>query len=231
MNSYPSDRLNDIVFICKNQKKTMGNCNARLKKDILSGMFRRDGSAHNNPPELQLQQQVAFVNAVAQESLVSRDPPREIFDRIRRQFPELVDAFDGGVFFQGRVQTNDGGDAFVFISPKLFPEIAQTTELQADGTFRSLPILFKQLFTLHISRFGQAILRRVQKFDLTCANWSSPTVRLIVKELIGLALLPAGDILAGYQNIKNTYRDDLRRESTEIQAAVKRLMTTTSTTG
>jgi hypothetical protein len=68
----------------------MGNCNARFKKDILSGMFRRDGSAHNNPPELQLQQQVAFVNAVAQESLVSRDPPREIFDRICRQFPELL---------------------------------------------------------------------------------------------------------------------------------------------
>jgi hypothetical protein len=69
------------------------------------------------------------------------------------------DAFDGGVFFQGRVQTNEGGDAFVFILPKLFSEIAQTTELQADGTFRSLTVLFKQLFTLNISSFGQVRLK------------------------------------------------------------------------
>jgi hypothetical protein len=43
---------------------------------------------------LQLQQQVAFVNAVSQESLVSRDPPLEIFDRICRQFPELVVSYN-----------------------------------------------------------------------------------------------------------------------------------------
>lgn len=33
-------------------------------------------------------------------------------------------------------------------------------ELQADGTFKSLPLFFKQLFTLHISRFGQVKLKQ-----------------------------------------------------------------------
>jgi hypothetical protein len=65
-------------------------------------MFRRDGSAHNHPPELQLQHQVAFVNAVAQESLVSRDLPSEIFDHIRRQFPELVVCYNDAM--QQRIQ-------------------------------------------------------------------------------------------------------------------------------
>ncbi|KZS21185.1 Uncharacterized protein APZ42_011937 [Daphnia magna] len=212
------------------------------------------------------------------------------------EHPEYKDAFEGGVFYQGRVQTADGGDAFVFISPKLLPEIAQTIELQADGTFKSLPLFFKQLFTLHVSRFGQvypfafvlmnkktrqlydavldkiltvyddlypdvylnverlmsdfenaiqssceqafvgctcigcwfhygqAIWRRVQKYGLTGAYRSIPTVCRIVKEMIALALLPADAILAGFQDIKNTHREDLRRESVEIQAAIKRLM-------
>ncbi len=70
-------------------------------------------------------------------------------------FFKIRDAFEGGVFFKGHVKSNDGGEAFVFISPKLLPEISKATELQADGTFDSLPTLFKQLFTLHISRFGQ----------------------------------------------------------------------------
>ncbi|EFX75354.1 hypothetical protein DAPPUDRAFT_250559 [Daphnia pulex] len=66
-------------------------------------------------------------------------------------------AFEGGEFFKGRVQSSDGGEAFVFITPKLLPEMSNTTELQADGTFDSLPALFKQLFTIHISRFGQIL--------------------------------------------------------------------------
>lgn len=76
--------------ICKNQKKTKGNYNDRLRKNIQTGVICRDGYAHNHPPELQLQQQEAFLNAFALEYFISRDPPREIFDRIRRQFPELV---------------------------------------------------------------------------------------------------------------------------------------------
>ncbi len=67
------------------------------------------------------------------------------------------EAFDGGDFFLGRIQTADGGDALIFVSPKLLPAAAQTPELQADGTFRSVPEIFMQLFTLHISRFGQVI--------------------------------------------------------------------------
>lgn len=65
------------------------------------------------------------------------------------------EAFEGGDFFLDRVSTADGGEAFVFLSPRLLQHLADTPELQADGTFRTVPKLFLQLFTLHIGRFGQ----------------------------------------------------------------------------
>lgn len=65
-------------------------------------MFRKDGSAHNHPPESHLQQQLAFINACAQEALVSRDPPREIFDRIHREFPGLIVSYNDAM--QRRIQ-------------------------------------------------------------------------------------------------------------------------------
>ncbi|EFX64622.1 hypothetical protein DAPPUDRAFT_334013 [Daphnia pulex] len=83
--------LSDEVFICINQKRTKGNCNARIRKDTEAGEFRKDGHhAHNHPPELDQQRHVAFVNACAVEACISSDPPREIFDRIRRGYPGLL---------------------------------------------------------------------------------------------------------------------------------------------
>ena len=62
---------------------------------------------------------------------------------------------DRGEFFVDRVSTRDGGEGFIFLSPTLLPILAETPELQADGTFRTVPDIFMQLFTLHITRFGQ----------------------------------------------------------------------------
>lgn len=47
----------------------------------------------------------------------------------------------------------------------------------------------------------QAIWRKAQKFGLQCAYRSRSTVRHIIKELTALALLPADDILRGFQVI------------------------------
>jgi len=50
---------------------------------------------------------------------------------------------------------------FVFISPNLLEELGEVDELQADGTFWSVPKPFKkphpfeQLFSLHLTRFGR----------------------------------------------------------------------------
>lgn len=64
------------------------------------------------------------------------------------------DAFEGGEFFRGHVKVVDGEEALVFLSPKLLPKLSEATEIQADATFRTLPGLFKQLFTLHITKFN-----------------------------------------------------------------------------
>ena len=114
--------MDEIVFICKNQKKVNGNCNARLRKNRQTGVFRKDGSAHNHPPESQLQQQLAFINACAQEALVSRDPPREIFNRIRRQFPGLIVSYNDAM--QRRIQR-----AKRSVQPRIPTTIGEAAEL------------------------------------------------------------------------------------------------------
>jgi len=53
--------------------------------------------------------------------------------------------------------------------------------------------------------------RRVQKYGLTGAYRSTPTICHIVKEMIALALLPADAILAGFQ--VNLKKINLKRNS------------------
>ncbi len=62
--------------------------------------------------------------------------------------------------FIGEAVAGDG-KALVFISPNLLGELGEVDELQADGTFWSVPKPFKkphpfkQLFSLHLTRFGR----------------------------------------------------------------------------
>ena len=62
------------------------------------------------------------------------------------------------------------------VALKLLPEIAKTTELQADATFDTLPGLFEQLFTLHISRFrgvgnSNLLKKKENIFTPFCLVW------------------------------------------------------------
>ncbi|KZS19674.1 Uncharacterized protein APZ42_013838 [Daphnia magna] len=162
--------------------------------------------------------------------------------------PELGLTLDGKSFYHGHVETVNGeGKALVFLSPSLTPELANGTDLQSDGTFRSLPKKFKQLLTIQLSfenkcypfafammnkktrelydfvmqKVLEAIRHRAQKMGL---NGARQTVKRIVQELRQLALLPADGIILGYQyNIKDFYKAALRRESEPIQKAVKKL--------
>lgn len=70
---------------------------------------------------------------------------------------ETLDGQDD--FFIKHVQATDGSEAFLFISPSLLENLGEVTELHADGTFRTVPPMFHQLFTLHFSRFGQVSCR------------------------------------------------------------------------
>ncbi|EFX75353.1 hypothetical protein DAPPUDRAFT_250560 [Daphnia pulex] len=57
---------------------------------------------HNHLPELDQQRHVALVNNCAVEACISRDPPREIFDRIRRGYPGLLVTYNDAT--QRRIQ-------------------------------------------------------------------------------------------------------------------------------
>lgn len=74
-----------MIYICKYAQRLKGGCKDRVRKDILSGEFCKDGSPHNHPPEREEQRLLEAVNAATEQAGVSREQPRQIFDRVRRQ--------------------------------------------------------------------------------------------------------------------------------------------------
>ncbi|XP_045032435.1 uncharacterized protein LOC116927525 [Daphnia magna] len=73
-------------------------------------------------------------------------------------------------FFHGRVST-DSGNAFIFISLALLPEIHTTREIRSDGTFKTVPNVFYELFTLHVLAYGKS-------FPVSYALMSNKTAEL-----------------------------------------------------
>ncbi|KZS06592.1 Uncharacterized protein APZ42_029933 [Daphnia magna] len=55
-------------------------------------------------------------------------------------------------FYHGRVST-PAGTALGFISVVMLPLLRTSEEIACDGTFATLPLLFSQLFTLHVSAY------------------------------------------------------------------------------
>ena len=64
-------------------------------------------------------------------------------------------------FYQGAVSTTSG-HALVFISLGILSNLRDTKELHADGTFQTVPGLFTQLFTIHVTAYGK--VRQVWSF-------------------------------------------------------------------
>ena len=57
-------------------------------------------------------------------------------------------------FYQGAVSTASG-HALVFISLGILSSLRDTNKLHADGTFQTVPGLFTQLFTIHVTKYGK----------------------------------------------------------------------------
>ncbi|KAK4037792.1 hypothetical protein OUZ56_029821 [Daphnia magna] len=55
-------------------------------------------------------------------------------------------------FYHGRIST-PAGTALGFISVVMLPLLRTSEEIACDGTFATLPLLFSQLFTLHVSAY------------------------------------------------------------------------------
>lgn len=67
---------------------------------------------------------------------------------------------DGSLFFHGRVDIEappPAGQqtAFVFISLIVLSLLRDTTQLNSDGTFESVPRIFEQMFTIHLNYMGK----------------------------------------------------------------------------
>lgn len=60
-------------------------------------------------------------------------------------------SIDGHRFFQADVASTDGGMALLFASPAQLLQLSSAESVYIDGTFRTVPRLFYQLFTLFIS--------------------------------------------------------------------------------
>ncbi len=60
-------------------------------------------------------------------------------------------------FFKARVSTTTG-TAFIFLSVSLLTQLRTTKQIQADGTFKTVPNLFYQLFTLHFKAYKKVTI-------------------------------------------------------------------------
>jgi hypothetical protein len=60
-------------------------------------------------------------------------------------------------FFKARVSTATG-TAFIFLSITLLTQLRTTKQIQADGTFKTAPNLFYQLFTLHFKAYKKVTI-------------------------------------------------------------------------
>ncbi|XP_045034595.1 uncharacterized protein LOC123475661 [Daphnia magna] len=151
----------------------------------------------------------------------------------------------GHNFFSGCVEEETDGVrsfAFIFLSLNIMSLLSEVTQLASDGTFRSSPSMFQQLFTIHPAilssmgsafpnarprgcwfHYGQAIFRKTQVFGLQQEYQKKGVVYLIVKQLIALALLPENEIFQGFSDIKRKYADELSNQPQVVQDAVKLL--------
>lgn len=59
-------------------------------------------------------------------------------------------------FYNGRVSTTTG-TAFVFISTRLLLALLTTLQVHSDATFKTVPELFYQMFTLHVLFNGRVM--------------------------------------------------------------------------
>jgi hypothetical protein len=55
-------------------------------------------------------------------------------------------------FYHGRVSTATG-TALIFISLSMLPVLCTSQEVACDATFATLPLLFSQMFTVHVSAY------------------------------------------------------------------------------
>ncbi|KAK4006120.1 hypothetical protein OUZ56_011275 [Daphnia magna] len=121
--------------------------------------------------------------------------------------PELGLTLDGKSFYRGHVETVNGeGEALVFLSPSLTPELTNVTELQSDGTFRSLPKKFKQLLTIQLS------------FENKCYPFAFAMMNKKTRELYDLVMQKVLDVIKeDYPNL--TF--NIERTMTDFEAGLK----------
>lgn len=112
----------EVIYICKNQKRSKGGCNARLRKNKETNGYRKDGHAHNHPTENQTNRHVSFVNECCGEATTSRELPREIFNTIRRNYPGLPVTYNEAM--RRRIQRAKRN-----IQPKIPKSILEAEEL------------------------------------------------------------------------------------------------------
>ena len=64
---------------------------------------------------------------------------------------------DGSPFYYGKVTDPSGGTALIFLSTALLVALRNVKKVHGDATFKTVPALFYQLFTLHLTAYGKVI--------------------------------------------------------------------------
>ena len=127
---------------------------------------------------------------------------------------------------------DDGGSALVLSSDDQLSLLRSAHVLYVDATFRVVPSLYHQLFTIFIFHaeyafqlivsgcwfhYAQAIIKRLRKLGLTDACRNDEEPETIFRCLLSLPLLPVGDIAPGFQELKSLLTSQSATSATMTQ--------------
>ena len=73
-------------------------------------------------------------------------------------------------FYRGLVTSDDGYQGLVFVSDSLINMMVTNIELHCDGTFKTVPRLFYQLFTVQVKAYGKVNFIKKKKLHLYLYN-------------------------------------------------------------
>ncbi|CAF4962548.1 unnamed protein product, partial [Rotaria socialis] len=111
-----------------------------------------------------------------------------------------------------------------FGSPNQLQLLFDSSIIFLDGTFRSTPPFFDQIFTIHGLKFdcgcyfyySQCLYRRIQSLGLAKAYSQDESVRSCCRKLMALLLLPIQEVETSFYNLRAAADPTVKQQLREL---------------
>ncbi|KAK4024024.1 hypothetical protein OUZ56_009415 [Daphnia magna] len=116
-------------------------------------------------PEARIALNPALERTIQREKRANQPPPPTMTHEMLESMEthsKFGQTIRDGKFVHGTAHSDEDDEvpvmALVFLSPVLLRQLGESTVMQLDGTFRTVPGLFYQLLTIHVGCFNKAFL-------------------------------------------------------------------------